>query len=689
MNKIYSLLGIGLLSAATLSSCGEDVVVEETNQVLQQGKEQAYTTMASIQKYEATEETPSTRANVQENGRSFMWNTDDKVTIWNGTNGYDFTTVGYDDNEPSWNVEFSGNASLTDGATVWGIYPKKESPVAENIFTFTLGDNVAQSSDKPELQNTMHMLAKGVVNGNTVTNLNFEHLTALFQFSIKNLRPDGYKVVKVSVACDEAIFPKTLTISGEEKVYSDKVSSLTLNCSDMDVAKNGISYGYLSFFPMPDMTKDTKLTFTLTVRKEGGADTEDIVKDVKTIGELYNEASVVAGDGYKYVAGKRYGVSFSLIAELGYEVTAPDNYLVKKNMGLINLAGDPTIMSNAGTVITLDTDLDWTAEETWTPISTFAGTLDGNGKTITGLNIKIENATTGFIVANFGTIKNLKIKNVSLTGIMASGSNVPVGTFAGTNTGTIEGCVIEGGTFTVPANCLYGGFVGQNNGIVSDCHIMNVSEFICQSAGTNVGGIVGKNMGTLEGSYADSNVTLTCSKGTIGGLVGWNNSSNAKIVGCYSLANIVLTGSVNSGLLAGGCNWTDVIASFAVGRITAPAGANAARGGLVNQGGTINGCYSIPVFDNLTGNPNTGGIAGKSGGGISSTNCYFVNADAAISAVAGAAQTGSDKLATNTDLINKLSELNTNAKVVASGYEFVVNEGSNKNVVPLLVQKKK
>lgn len=688
MNKIYSLLGIGLLSAATLSSCGEDAVVEETNQVLQQGKEQAYTTIASIQKYEATEESSSTRANVQENGRSFMWNTDDKVTVWNGTNGYDFTTVGYDDNDPSWNVEFSGNGSLTDGATVWGIYPKKESPTMENVFTFTLGDNMTQNLDKPELQNTMHMLAKGTVNGNTVTNLNFEHLTSLFQFNIKNLRPDSYKVVKVSVACDETIFPKTLTVLGEEKTYSDKVNSLTLNLSDMNVDKNGTSYGYLSFFPMPDMTKDTKLTFTLTVRKEGGADTEDIVKDVKTIGELYNEASAVAKDGYKYVAGKRYGVSFSLIAELGYEVTAPDNYLVKKNMGLINLASDPTIMSNAETVITLDTDLDWTAEETWMPIGTFAGTLDGNGKTITGLKINIENATTGFIVANSGTIKNLKIKDTSLTGTMSSGSNVPVGAFAGTNTGKIEGCAIEGGSFIVPANCLYGGFVGQNNGTVSDCHIMNVSNFTCKSTGTNVGGIIGKNMGTLEGSYAD-NVTLTCKAGTIGGLVGWNNSGNAKIVGCYSLANIVLTGSVNSGLLAGGCNWTNVIASFAVGSITAPTGVNAARGGLVNQGGTINGCYSIPVFDNLTGNPNTGGIAGKSAGGINTTNCFYVSTDAAISPMAGSALAGVDKLAANSELVDKLSILNSNAQVAASGYEFVVNGGSNKDVVPLLVQKKK
>lgn len=685
MNKIYYLLGIGLLSAATLSSCGEEAILEETNKVVQQGKGQTYTTIASIQKYESAEENSSTRANVQEDGRSFMWNTDDKVTIWNGTNGYDFTSVGYDDAEPSWNIEFTGSGELTDGATVWGIYPKKESPSADNAFTFALADNATQSGTEPELQNTMHMLAKGTVNGTTVTNLNFEHLTALFQFSIKNLRSDAYKVLSVSASCETAIFPKTLTVSGEEKVYGDKVNTLMLNLTNMEVANNATTNGYMNFFPMPDMTGDTELTFTITVQK--GEEAPETIEKKGKISELYNSQSAVAKDEYKYVAGKRYGVSFSLVAELGYEETEAHKYLIKKNIGLINLASDPSVMTNPETVITLNADLDWSGEEAWTPIPSFAGTFDGNGKTITGLNININNATTGFIVANSGTIKNLKIKDASLTGTMTTGSNVPVGTFAGTNTGKIQDCAIEGGTFTVPAKCSYGGMVGQNNGTISNCYIKNVTNFTCTNASTNVGGIVGKNMATLEGSYAD-NVTFECSKGAVGGLVGWNNSSSAKIVGCYSLVNITLTGSVNSGLLAGGCNWTNVIASFAVGSITAPESVNASRGGLVNQGSTMNGCYSIPTFNNLTGNPNTGGISGKSGGGLNPTNCYFVSTDAAISAVAGAAQAGIEKLATNADLINKLSDLNSNAKVADSGYEFVINEGANKDKVPLLVQKK-
>ena len=100
MNKIYSLLGIGLLSAATLSSCKEDVFIEGGDE-LQRGESQTYVAVASIRGYENTDKESSTRANVQDDGSSFMWNADDKVTLWNGTNGYDFTTINYDESEPS------------------------------------------------------------------------------------------------------------------------------------------------------------------------------------------------------------------------------------------------------------------------------------------------------------------------------------------------------------------------------------------------------------------------------------------------------------------------------------------------------------------------------------------------------------------------------------------------------------
>ena len=277
MNKIYSLLGIGLLSAATLSSCKEDVFIEGGDE-LQRGESQTYVAVASIRGYENTDKESSTRANVQDDGSSFMWNADDKVTLWN--------------------VEFAGNGNFEEGATVWGIYPKKDVPTSGNVFTFTLGD-ATQSAQKAELQNTMHMLAKGTVNGTTVTNLKFEHLTALYQFKFTNRRPDAYKVTKVVVSADAAIFPKTLTVSGEEKTYGDKSNSLTLSMTSLEMAKNEVAYGYLSFFPIADMTKDTELTFTATIEKVGDSSSTETIEKKGKISELYNAESVVARDEYK------------------------------------------------------------------------------------------------------------------------------------------------------------------------------------------------------------------------------------------------------------------------------------------------------------------------------------------------------------------------------------------------------
>ena len=76
------------------------------------------------------------------------------------------------------------------------------------------------------------------------------------------------KVTKVVVSADAAIF-QNVTVSGEEKTYGDKSNSLTLSMTSLEMAKNEVAYGYLSFFPMADMTKDTELTFTATIEKVG------------------------------------------------------------------------------------------------------------------------------------------------------------------------------------------------------------------------------------------------------------------------------------------------------------------------------------------------------------------------------------------------------------------------------------
>ena len=103
----------------------------------------------------------------------------------------------------------------------------------------------------------------------------------------------------------------------------------------------------------------------------------------------------------------------------GYEVDSEGNYTVTTAEGL--KAWTTAVQSNSSLNCTLADDI--TLPEitdggsNWTPISDFAGTFDGNNKTITGLTI---NKSTGSNVGLFasiakgGTVKNLKLDDVDI-----------------------------------------------------------------------------------------------------------------------------------------------------------------------------------------------------------------------------------------------------------------------------------
>ena len=102
-----------------------------------------------------------------------------------------------------------------------------------------------------------------------------------------------------------------------------------------------------------------------------------------------------------------------------YEVDSEGNYTVTTAEGL--KAWTTAVQSNSSLNCTLADDI--TLPEVtdggsnWTPISDFAGTFDGNNKTITGLTI---NKSTGSNVGLFasiakgGTVKNLKLDDVDI-----------------------------------------------------------------------------------------------------------------------------------------------------------------------------------------------------------------------------------------------------------------------------------
>lgn len=228
--------------------------------------------------------------------------------------------------------------------------------------------------------------------------------------------------------------------------------------------------------------------------------------------------------------------------------------------------GDTTISGKLTANINLN-------DKAWTAIGTdsnkFAGTLDGDNYTVSGL------AGTGGLVyylsAN-GTVKSLCV-DCAIDGT----SNV--GGIADKSEGRIENCLvsgyIKGGDDVIFG---VGGIVGHGvagnviSGCVSTADILfKYSRYAVQNG---AGGIVGYTYGTVENCYFAGNVhtnAKSVSAGGFGGLVGCARS-NAVMKDCYTVGAVTgpessfgaVVGKVNSGATITNCAYLDTVAPQAV-----------------------------------------------------------------------------------------------------------------------------
>lgn len=225
--------------------------------------------------------------------------------------------------------------------------------------------------------------------------------------------------------------------------------------------------------------------------------------------------------GITPVASKFYNITLNY--DPGYTEVSEGNYTVNNEKGLKNLA---ELVNNGETDIniTLNTDLNLTNME-WTPIGTesqpYTGTFDGNNYTITGLTVNQTRNCVGLIgcIGSDGTVKNVKLENVNITG-----NGYSVGGVAGRNYGTIENCSVDG-TLTNYVQYL-GGVVGDNLGSIIGCS----SSGTITGTGPNVGGIGGQSVGgTIMACYSVANIKGGSSSG---GVLGQTNRETV-VIACY------------------------------------------------------------------------------------------------------------------------------------------------------------
>lgn len=214
---------------------------------------------------------------------------------------------------------------------------------------------------------------------------------------------------------------------------------------------------------------------------------------------------------------------------------------------------DPTVSA------IVDNDFSMTAPadgaSNWEPVSTFKGIFEGNGHTITGIVVNDNEAEyVGFICDNYGTVKNLTLKDAKITG------KVDVGAVAGWNSGTIENCHVTGNSVIITGKGDVGAVAGINYGTILACHVAKECAVKGTSSYPFVGGIVGTlyYKGQVKGCYALCKLTGNY---YIGGICG-DLYDGSSVTACYSKCTYRsgsyiggIVGEDNNGATYTACYW--------------------------------------------------------------------------------------------------------------------------------------
>ena len=215
------------------------------------------------------------------------------------------------------------------------------------------------------------------------------------------------------------------------------------------------------------------------------------------------------------------------------------------------------INNNLSACYKLTANIDLNGED-FTPLGnaesgTFSGIFDGNGFTISNLNV-FSGKFAGLFGCNEGTIKNVK-----LSGIYVYGTRY-IGGVVGQNTtlGSVFNCSVSSGDIEADdgINEIYaGGIIGYNEGFVEGTFSNNANLKISNSNNDAIaGGIIGQNNSayslTINNSKNTGNVSSSSSSSvsSSGGFVGKNDNGAITITDCINSGNV---SSSNSGGFVG------------------------------------------------------------------------------------------------------------------------------------------
>ena len=173
----------------------------------------------------------------------------------------------------------------------------------------------------------------------------------------------------------------------------------------------------------------------------------------------------------------------------------------------------------------------------WTPIADcmgdiigYSGTFDGNNKTVSGLYFNGNSPRIGL----FGSSEaDSNIKNVGVVDSYFKGNEF-VGGVCGRNEGTITNCYNTGNLTAIDPTAAIGGICGinDNGGTIANCY--NTGTVTATGSTASVGGVCGSSLAPISNCYNIGTVTATSSGADISSICGFNYGP---VTNCYYLAD--------------------------------------------------------------------------------------------------------------------------------------------------------
>ena len=271
-------------------------------------------------------------------------------------------------------------------------------------------------------------------------------------------------------------------------------------------------------------------------------------------GEVINNGTITGGVFNNTVSGSGTITGGTFNTPMTGSGTETDPYQIgtaeqlKRFRDIVNGSNGQTPNRGACAVLTADIDL---KNEEWTPIGIgngtenngatidfpYSGTFDGNGHTISGLNVNYRNKNGGL----FCYVMNATIKNLTVAGSVTHSSRdgVAYGGIVGcADSSTIENCTNR---CTVTGNWYAGGIVGWS----TDSDIIGCANFGNISSPSFSGGICGKIGGQNDAAGIDATIRDCYNVGMVsgnyaGGITGQSDSEDIEILiaNCYNVGSL-------------------------------------------------------------------------------------------------------------------------------------------------------